>query len=73
MFLFHSGREQFHGSRLMYCRGAAAIFSRMMSQTGRASLELEDRFLSLTDSANSDSIFALVGNKADLTDPQAML
>ncbi|KAK0130823.1 Ras-related protein Rab-20 [Merluccius polli] len=35
--------------------------------------EIEERFLSLTDTANNDCIYAIVGNKADLTDPQAQL
>ncbi len=55
----------------MYCRGAAAIILMYDVTNWQSFVELEDRFLSLTDSANSDSIFALVGNKADLTDPQA--
>lgn len=36
-------------------------------------VELEDRFLALTDTASTDCIFAIVGNKADLTDTCALL
>ncbi len=71
VFLISSGREQFHGLGSMYCRGAAAIILTYDVTNWQSFVELEDRFLSLTDSANSDSIFAIVGNKADLTDPQA--
>lgn len=35
-------------------------------------IELEDRFLALTDSASADCIFAIVGNKVDLTDECAL-
>ncbi|KAK9981042.1 hypothetical protein ABG768_000610 [Culter alburnus] len=68
-----AGREQFHGLGSMYCRGAAAIILTYDVTNWQSFVELEDRFLSLTDSANNDSIFAIVGNKADLTDPQAQV
>lgn len=68
-----SGREQFHGLGSMYCRGAEAIILTYDVTNWQSFVELEHRFLSLTDSANSDSIFAIVGNKADLTDPQARI
>ncbi|XP_043101281.1 ras-related protein Rab-20-like [Puntigrus tetrazona] len=66
-----AGREQFHGLGSMYCRGAAAIILTYDVTNWQSFAELEDRFLSLTDSANSDSVFAIVGNKSDLTDPRA--
>lgn len=57
----------------MYCRGAAAVIL-IYDVTNRQSLaELEERFLSLTDTANPDCIYAVVGNKADLTDPKAQM
>ncbi|XP_020368937.1 ras-related protein Rab-20 isoform X2 [Rhincodon typus] len=63
-----AGREQFHGLGSMYCRGAAAVIL-TYDVTNRQSLrELEERFLSLTDTAQPDCIFAVVGNKSDLTD-----
>ncbi|KAI4882059.1 hypothetical protein NFI96_028311 [Prochilodus magdalenae] len=68
-----AGREQFHGLGSMYCRGAAAIILTYDVTNWQSLLQLEERFLSLTDSANSDCIFAVVGNKADLTDPFAQL
>lgn len=68
-----AGREQFHGLGSMYCRGAAAIILTYDVTNWQTFVELENRFLSLTDSANSDSLFAIVGNKADLTDPQAQV
>ncbi|XP_026122283.1 ras-related protein Rab-20 [Carassius auratus] len=66
-----AGREQFHGLGSMYCRGAAAIILTYDVTNWQSFVELEDRFLPLSDSANNDSIFAIVGNKADLTDPKA--
>lgn len=55
----------------MYCRGASAVIL-IYDVTNRQTLaELEERFLSLTDTANPDCIYAVVGNKADLTDAQA--
>ncbi|XP_028811073.1 ras-related protein Rab-20-like [Denticeps clupeoides] len=63
-----AGREQFHGLGSMYCRGAAAIILTYDVTSWRSLAELEELFLPLTDSANSDCIFAIVGNKADLTD-----
>ncbi|XP_007228756.2 ras-related protein Rab-20 [Astyanax mexicanus] len=66
-----AGREQFHGLGSMYCRGASAIILTYDVTNWQSLLQLEERFLSLTDSANDDCIFAVVGNKADLTDPYA--
>lgn len=55
----------------MYCRGASAVIL-VYDVTSRQTLaELEERFLSLTDTANPDCIYAVVGNKADLTDARA--
>ncbi|KAI5618494.1 ras-related protein Rab-20 [Silurus asotus] len=64
-----AGREQFHGLGSMYCRGAAAIILTYDVTSWQSLVQLEERFLSLTDSANRDCVFAVVGNKADLTDP----
>ncbi|KAJ8004321.1 hypothetical protein DPEC_G00157910 [Dallia pectoralis] len=67
-----AGREQFHGLGSMYCRGATAVIL-TYDVTNRQSLaELEERFLSLTDTANDDCIYAVVGNKTDLTEPIAV-
>lgn len=66
-----SGREQFHGLGSMYCRGAAAVIFIYDVTNWQSLAELEERFLSLTDTANHDCIYAVVGNKADLTDPKA--
>ncbi|XP_076838523.1 ras-related protein Rab-20-like [Brachyhypopomus gauderio] len=66
-----AGREQFHGLGSMYCRGAAAVILTYDVTSWQSLLQLEERFLSLTDSANGDCVFAIVGNKADLTDPCA--
>ncbi len=52
----------------MYCRGAAAVILTYDVTNWQSLTELENRFLSLTDTANTDCIFAIVGNKADLTD-----
>ncbi|TNN63638.1 Ras-related protein Rab-20 [Liparis tanakae] len=68
-----AGREQFHGLGSMYCRGAAAVILTYDVTNWQSLAELEERFLSLTDTANHDCIYALVGNKADLTDPTAQL
>ncbi|CAL8322494.1 unnamed protein product [Merluccius merluccius] len=68
-----AGREQFHGLGSMYCRGAAAIILTYDVTNWQSLAEIEERFLSLTDTANNDCIYAIVGNKADLTDPQAQL
>lgn len=68
-----AGREQFHGLGSMYCRGAAAIILTYDVTNWQSLVELEERFLSLTDTANHDCIYAVVGNKADLTDLQAQL
>ncbi|XP_033985032.1 ras-related protein Rab-20 [Trematomus bernacchii] len=68
-----AGREQFHGLGSMYCRGAAAVILTYDVSNWQSLAELEERFLSLTDTANQDCIYALVGNKADLTDPRAQL
>ncbi|XP_054842733.1 ras-related protein Rab-20 [Eublepharis macularius] len=63
-----AGREQFHGLGSMYCRGAAAVILTYDVTNFQSVVELEDRFLALTDTANRDCIFAVVGNKVDLTD-----
>lgn len=55
----------------MYCRGAAAVILTYDVTNWQSLAELENRFLSLTDTANTDCIFAIVGNKADLTDTLA--
>ncbi|XP_076603187.1 ras-related protein Rab-20 [Chaetodon auriga] len=68
-----AGREQFHGLGSMYCRGAAAVILTYDVTNWQSLAELEERFLSLTDTANHDCIYAVVGNKADLTDPKARL
>lgn len=68
-----AGREQFHGLGSMYCRGAAAIILTYDVTNWQSLVELEERFLSLTDTANHDCIYAVVGNKADLTDLKAQL
>ncbi|KAJ8013197.1 hypothetical protein DPEC_G00050780 [Dallia pectoralis] len=68
-----AGREQFHGLGSMYCRGAAAVILTYDVTSWQSLAELEERFLSLTDTANHDCIYAVVGNKADLTNPQARL
>ncbi|TSL16095.1 Ras-related protein Rab-20 [Bagarius yarrelli] len=66
-----AGREQFHGLGSMYCRGAAAVILTYDMTSWQSYIELEERFLSLTDTANADCIFAIVGNKADLTESHA--
>ncbi|XP_021493209.1 ras-related protein Rab-20 [Meriones unguiculatus] len=66
-----AGREQFHGLGSMYCRGAAAIILTYDVSHPQSLLELEDRFLGLTETANSDCLFAIVGNKVDLTTERA--
>ncbi|KAM4796402.1 ras-related protein Rab-20 [Rhinophrynus dorsalis] len=63
-----AGREQFHGLGSMYCRAASAIILTYDVSNMQSLLELEDRFLGLTDTASDDCIFAVVGNKIDLTD-----
>uniref|UniRef100_A0A8C6TI89 Ras-related protein Rab-20 n=1 Tax=Neogobius melanostomus TaxID=47308 RepID=A0A8C6TI89_9GOBI len=68
-----AGREQFHGLGSMYCRGAAAIILTYDVTNWQSLVELEERFLSLTDTANHDCIYAVAGNKADLTDLKAQL
>ncbi|XP_019385208.1 PREDICTED: ras-related protein Rab-20 isoform X1 [Crocodylus porosus] len=67
-----AGREQFHGLGSMYCRGAAAVILTYDVNNLQSLTELEDRFLALTDSASADCIFAIVGNKVDLTDECAL-
>ncbi|GAB1292979.1 Ras-related protein Rab-20 [Apodemus speciosus] len=62
-----AGREQFHGLGSMYCRGAAAIILTYDVNHPQSLFELEDRFLALTETANNDCLFAIVGNKVDLT------
>ncbi|CAN9497642.1 unnamed protein product [Ophioblennius macclurei] len=68
-----AGREQFHGLGSMYCRGAAAVILTYDVTNWQSLVELEERFLSLTDTALQDCIYAVVGNKADLTDAQAQI
>ncbi|KAH0621777.1 hypothetical protein JD844_023401 [Phrynosoma platyrhinos] len=68
-----AGREQFHGLGSMYCRGAAAVILTYDVTNLQSMVELEDRFLALTDTASTDCIFAIVGNKVDLTDACAFL
>ncbi|XP_040192144.1 ras-related protein Rab-20 [Rana temporaria] len=63
-----AGREQFHGLGSMYCRSASAIILTYEVGNMQSLLELEERFLGLTDTANSDCLFVVVGNKVDLTD-----
>nr|XP_012294171.1 ras-related protein Rab-20 [Aotus nancymaae] len=62
------GREQFHGLGSMYCRGAAAIILTYDVNHPQSLVELEDRFLGLTETASKDCLFAIVGNKVDLTE-----
>lgn len=61
-----AGREQFHGLGSMYCRGATAVILTYDVSHPQSLLELEDRFLGLTDTASADCLFAIVGNKLDL-------
>ncbi|XP_034742246.1 ras-related protein Rab-20 [Etheostoma cragini] len=68
-----AGREQFHGLGSMYCRGAAAVILTYDVTNWQSLAELEERFLSLTDTANHDCIYMVVGNKADLADSKALL
>ncbi|KAM5180094.1 ras-related protein Rab-20 [Mantella aurantiaca] len=63
-----AGREQFHGLGSMYCRSASAIILTYDVGNRQSLLELEERFLGLTDTASDDCLFAVVGNKVDLTD-----
>ncbi|NXI84180.1 RAB20 protein, partial [Gymnorhina tibicen] len=63
-----AGREQFHGLGSMYCRGAAAVILTYDVNSLQSLTELEEKFLALTDSASADCIFAIVGNKVDLSD-----
>lgn len=65
------GREQFHGLGSMYCRGATAIILTYDVNHPQSLVELEDRFLSLTDTASTDCLFAIVGNKVDLREKGA--
>ncbi|XP_049584743.1 ras-related protein Rab-20 [Syngnathus scovelli] len=68
-----AGREQFHGLGSMYCRGADVVILTYDVTNWQSLAELEERFLSLTDTANHECIYAVVGNKADLTDTKAQL
>ncbi|XP_007441773.1 ras-related protein Rab-20 [Python bivittatus] len=68
-----AGREQFHGLGSMYCRGAAAVILTYDVTNLQSMVELEDRFLALTDSASPDCLFIVAGNKVDLTDACAFL
>ncbi|KAG8452101.1 hypothetical protein GDO86_004046 [Hymenochirus boettgeri] len=63
-----AGREQFHGLGSMYCRAASAVILTYDVCYMQSLLELEDRFLGLTDTASDDCIFFVVGNKTDLID-----
>ncbi|XP_053419507.1 ras-related protein Rab-20 [Nycticebus coucang] len=63
-----AGREQFHGLGSMYCRGAVAVILTYDVSHPQSLAELEDRFLGLTDTASKDCLFAIVGNKVDLTE-----
>ncbi|XP_012607326.1 ras-related protein Rab-20 [Microcebus murinus] len=66
-----AGREQFHGLGSMYCRGAAAVILTYDVNHPQSLVELEDRFLGLTETASKDCLFAIVGNKVDLTEEGA--
>lgn len=68
LFCFIVGREQFHGLGSMYCRSASAIILTYDVSNMQSLLELEERFLGLTDTASEDCLFVVVGNKVDLTD-----
>ncbi|XP_036313443.1 ras-related protein Rab-20 [Pipistrellus kuhlii] len=63
-----AGREQFHGLGSMYCRGAAAIILTYDVNHPQSLVELEERFLGLTETASADCLFAIVGNKVDLSE-----
>ncbi|XP_012590308.1 PREDICTED: ras-related protein Rab-20 [Condylura cristata] len=63
-----AGREQFHGLGSMYCRGAVAVILTYDVNHLQSLRELEDRFLGLTDTASTDCLFAIVGNKVDLSE-----
>ncbi|XP_069858032.1 ras-related protein Rab-20 isoform X1 [Dipodomys merriami] len=67
-----AGREQFHGLGSMYCRGAAAVILTYDVNHHQSLVELEDRFLGLTDTASKDCLFAIVGNKVDLAEERAV-
>lgn len=55
----------------MYCRGAAAVILTYDVNHLQSLVELEERFLGLTDTANADCLFAIVGNKVDLREEGA--
>lgn len=55
----------------MYCRGAAAVILTYDVNHPQTLVELEDRFLGLTDTASTDCLFAIVGNKVDLSEEGA--
>lgn len=55
----------------MYCRGATAVILTYDVSHPQSLLQLEDRFLGLTDTASSDCLFAIVGNKVDLVEEPA--
>uniref|UniRef100_A0A8C5M994 RAB20, member RAS onco family n=1 Tax=Leptobrachium leishanense TaxID=445787 RepID=A0A8C5M994_9ANUR len=63
-----AGRERFHGLGSMYCRAASAVILTYDVSSMQSLLELEDRFLTLTDTVSDDCVYAVVGNKVDLTD-----
>ena len=50
----------------MYCRGAAAVILTYDVNHRQSMLEMYDSFLVLTETANNDFLFAIVGNKVDL-------
>lgn len=66
-----AGREQFHGLGSMYCRGAAAVILTYDVNHPQSLVELEERFLGLTETASTDCLFAIVGNKVDLSEEGA--
>lgn len=65
--IFPAGREQFHGLGSMYCRGAVAVILTYDVNQLQSLVELEDRFLGLTDTASKECLFAIVGTKVDLS------
>lgn len=55
----------------MYCRGAAAVILTYDVNHPQSLVELEERFLGLTETASTDCLFAIVGNKVDLSEEGA--
>uniref|UniRef100_A0A2K6TGR1 RAB20, member RAS oncogene family n=1 Tax=Saimiri boliviensis boliviensis TaxID=39432 RepID=A0A2K6TGR1_SAIBB len=64
LYLKHS----MYGLGSMYCRRAAAIILTYDVNHPQSLVELEDHFLGLTETASKDCLFAIVGNKVDLTE-----